>query len=160
MESKDYAPFIIQYCRTIENEILKKLFEAYHKYIIKSDDFETVIEYALSIDKTNKFAKKLKYDKRDYTLGEMTWIMNLIKEGGSTLSNNKLLQDFRNFTIRYFKESLIEKEFLDKLNYITVNFRNKAAHPYIMTLEIAKECQKLIRESLNELLDYYKSSSN
>jgi uncharacterized phage infection (PIP) family protein YhgE len=30
LEDADYAPFVVQYCRTLENEILKKLFENYH----------------------------------------------------------------------------------------------------------------------------------
>lgn len=54
----DYSPFILQYCRTLENEILKKLFEAYHDYMKAAEvNKEEMLVDDLGNDKTGKFAE-------------------------------------------------------------------------------------------------------
>ena len=79
----------------------------------------------------------------------MNYILGLTKTGRSTLKNSKLIQHFRAFILAYYNEMVIEKVYLAKINIITNDFRNKSAHPYILTLDIAKECQVIIREGLN-----------
>ncbi|HUC81535.1 MAG TPA: N-6 DNA methylase [Flavisolibacter sp.] len=158
-ENTDYSPFIIQYCRALENEILKKLFEAYHIHLVGTAvDRKTLIAADITNEKTGMFAKFIDKDRRDYTLGNMSTIMSFLKEGGNTLKNSPLLQSFRAFTLTYFEEKVVQKDFLDTINNITSNYRNKSAHPYILTLEIAQECQKLIRRILSEFLSNYKGS--
>lgn len=156
-QDTDYSPFIIQYCRALENEILKKLFEAYHDYLLKNKiDRKKLVLVDITNDKTQVFAKFIDRDKRDYTLGNMNTIMNFLKEGGNTLRESPLLQNFRCFTLTYFEDKVLQKEFLESINNITTNYRNKSAHPYILTLETAKECKKLIRRILTEFLQNYK----
>lgn len=153
----DYSPFIIQYCRALENEILKKLFEAYHENLLTNKvDRKNLIASDNTNEKTQVFAKFVEKDKRDYTLGNMSAIMNFLKEGGNTLKGSSLLQNFRTFTLTYFEDKVLQKEFLDSIDNITKNYRNKSAHPYILPLETAKECQKLIRQILTEFLHNYK----
>ena len=114
---QDYSPFIIQYCRALENELLTKVFIAY------TDDLygrrEDVIEF-LANDcmnrKTEKFAKSLVRRENAYTLGEMNFIMSLLKANGQTLGSSPLLQDFRNFAVRYFGERIVDKQYLDQIN--------------------------------------------
>jgi hypothetical protein len=164
IEDDDYSPFIIQYCRALENEILKKLFETYNDDL---NSREKDIALFLSSDleknengepklKSYKFALYLKSENKKYTLGEMNFIMQLIKPGGKTLSKSALLQDFRQFTLKYFDERIVEKEYLDQINRITEDFRNKAAHPYILDIQIAQNCRTIIRKCLNEFLLCYR----
>lgn len=153
----DYSPFIIQYCRALENEILKKLFEAYHDFLVENNvDRKSLIASENANPKTQMFSKFVERDLRDYTLGNMSAIMSFLKEGGNTLKTSPLLQNFREFTLSYFEDKVLQKEFLDTINNITTNYRNKSAHPYILTLETAKECQRLIRHILGEFLINYK----
>ena len=153
----DYSPFIIQYCRALENEILKKLFEAYHENLLTNKiDRKNLVAGEYANDKTQVFSKFIEKDKRDYTLGNMSAIMNFLKEGGNTLKGSPLLQNFRTFTLTYFDDRVLQKEFLDSINNITANYRNKSAHPYILTFETAKECKILIRHILTEFLHNYK----
>lgn len=152
----DYSPFIIQYCRALENELLKKLFEAYHidvhNRIANIPDFTSK---DLDNEKTTIFAKFVKQDNRAYTLGQMVWIMQLIKLKSKTLRQSDLLQDFRDFALRYFEEQIIDKEYLGRIRTISEEFRNKAAHPNILGLDIAQTCQKKIRTILIEFLRNY-----
>ena len=159
-QDTDYSPFIIQYCRALENEILKKLFEAYHENLLTNKiDRKNLVALDNTNEKTQIFVKFVERDKRDYTLGNMTAIMSFLKEGGNTLKRSPLLQNFRTFTLTYFEDKVLQKEFLDNINNITTNYRNKSAHPYILTLETAKECQKLIRHILTEFLHNYKQKT-
>lgn len=160
LEDADYAPFVVQYCRTLENEILKKLFENYHSNGLEGIDREELVKNDLENIKTGKFAQMIKRNKMTYTLGDMNFIMALLKQGGNTLSESILLQHFRSFTISYFDEKIIEAEFLKDVNKLTNEFRNRAAHPYSISIELAKECQGLLRKSLNVFLESVKNSNS
>lgn len=149
----DFSPFIVQYCRALENEILKKVFETYHKEGLKEINIVTLVKEDIDNPKTGKFAKMVKYDKITYTLGDMNFIMALLKSSGNTIKESKLLQHFKEFTLMYFEKNILEKDFLTDLNNITSNYRNKAAHPYILDLVVALECQRLIRKNLNLFLE-------
>lgn len=156
LHDADYAPFVVQYCRTLENEILKKLFEAYHTNGLTGIERDELVKVDLTNNKTGKFAQMVKRNKATYTLGDMNFIMALLKHGGNTLSESPLLQHFRFFTISYFDEKIVEADFLNDVNKLTNDFRNKAAHPYSISVELAKECQSLLRKSLNVFLESVK----
>jgi SAM-dependent methyltransferase len=156
LDDADYAPFVVQYCRTLENEILKKLFTAYHLEGLKNVNRQDFLIKDLSHPKTGKFAQMIIKDKVTYTLGDMNFIMTLIRTGGNTLNESKLLQHFREFTISYFDEKIVEAEFLNDIGKITNEFRNKAAHPYSINVDLAKECQGLLRKCLNAFLESIK----
>ena len=98
----------------------------------------------------------VKRNKVTYTLGDMNFIMALLKQGGNTLNESPLLQHFRTFTISYIDEKIVEAEFLKDVNKLTNDFRNKAAHPYSISIDLAKECQILLRKSLNVFLESVK----
>jgi len=157
LEDADYAPFVVQYCRTLENEILKKLFEVYHSIGLVNVDREELVKYDVQNQKTGKFAQMVKRNRLTYTLGDMNFIMALIKHGGNTLNESSLLQHFRAFTISYFDEKIVEAEFLKDVDKLTTDFRNKAAHPYSISIDLAKECQSLLRKSLNVFLESLKN---
>ncbi|MBK7245619.1 MAG: N-6 DNA methylase [Saprospiraceae bacterium] len=156
LEDADFAPFVVQYCRTLENEILKKLFEAYHSKGLNGMDRDKLVSSDLENQKTGKFALMVKRNKITYTLGDMNFIMALLKQGGNTLNESPLLQHFRGFTISYFDEKIVKAEFLEDVNKLTNNYRNKAAHPYLISVNLAKECQGLLRKNLNVFLESIK----
>lgn len=160
LQDADYAPFVVQYCRTLENEILKKLFEAYHSIGLADINRDDLVKNDLDNQKTGKFAQMVKRNKVTYTLGDMNFIMALLKQGGNTLNESPLLQHFRAFTISYFDEKIVEAEFLKDVNKLTNDFRNKAAHPYSISVDLAKECQSLLRKSLNVFLESVKTNNN
>ena len=156
-EDADFSPFVLQYCRSLENEILAKLFCAYHDHFAKRiAEPASFLREDLDNQKTGKFAKAILRDKRKHTLGDMEWIMQLIKPGGNTLATSPLLQDFREFALKYFDERIAEKKFLTLLRQINEELRIKAAHPYLMNKDLADRCIELVRVALCELLDAYR----
>ena len=149
----DYSPFVIQYCRSLENEILKKLFITYHEEGLKDIMIDEFVNPELEHLKTGKFAHKIKHNITNYTLGEMSFIVSMLKEKGNTLKESKILQHFRKFSLEYFEKQLFQKEFLCDLEDIRDNYRNKAAHPNVIDLSTAQNCQILLRKNLNYFLD-------
>ena len=152
----DYSPFIVQYCRALENEILKKLFEMYHAEGLNGVNRKELVLEDLANEGTSVFAKMVIKDDMRYELGKMSRIMSYLKEGGNTLKNSKLLQHFRAFVVKYFEKQILANDFLNDLDKIRDEFRNKAAHPHILELHIAKECQVLLRKNLNLFLESQK----
>lgn len=157
LEDADYSPFIIQYSRALENEILIKLFNSYHEYLIRENiDRDNLTANEFDNNKTISFAKSVKTDDRKYTFGTMNFIISLLKKGGSTLSQSILLQNFKDFVNKYFQDNILEKEYLKKINRIVIVYRNKAAHPNIITANSAMEFHELIKECLIEFVEGYR----
>lgn len=158
---QDYSPFIIQYCRALENELLTKLFSAYTGDLHgRHQDINGFLAKEFDCDKTRKFAKSLKKRENAYTLGDMNFIMSLMKVGGQTLSTSALLQDFRSYTVCYFGERIVDKTYLDQIDRINKDFRCKAAHPYVLDSEVAQRCRDQVRACLNELILNYKGGES
>ena len=158
-ETCDYSPFVVQYCRAFENEILIKLFHAYsNDLIMRKAEIPDFVAMAKGNQNTKTFAKILSTKQLKYTLGEMSFIMSLIAPGGSTLASVRLLQDFREFVISSFGEQIAEKPFLDQIKRINETFRTKSAHPYLISKSDADQCMKEVRAVLLELLDAYRGN--
>jgi hypothetical protein len=171
MENGDPSPFIIQYCRTLENELLKKIFIPYMKDlknrgIIVEEAFAQDLQLnekgkLRSINKDSYiFAKPLKdLQKKDesqwfFELGKMSLI--LIKLTGSRADRSPLLSDFKNFLLKFFDERFINRDYYEKISAITKELRNKAAHPNIIEPSDALKGRETIKNLLKVLLDLYK----
>ena len=170
-DADDYSPFIIQYCRALENEILNKLFSVYtndiHSRIKDIADFlcEDLKEKYKDkeeekVNPTYMFANAIKDHTIPYTLGQMLYILNSMKEGGGTLHRSALLKDFRAFVILHFGEHILEKTYLQQIAKINSEFRNKAAHPNILDAEIAQRCRIAVQQCLNEWILNYQQGDN
>jgi DNA modification methylase len=93
---KDYSPFILQYCRALENELLTKLFTAYTEHLYNRHfDINMFLANDIINEKTVRFAKAVQTHQCKYTLGDMNYILGLMRRGGKTLESSTLLQDFR-----------------------------------------------------------------
>lgn len=169
IENTDLSPFIIQYCRALENELLQKIFRSYVQSVIDRN-INIDIQFAWDVtdnengkpnnDNTRRLVKDLKkYVKSDpiywfYELGTME--VNLRYLTGSSIHKSPLLQDIKAFILKYFSENVFDKTFLDNLLKIKTEYRNKAAHPNKISLDSAKNGQKEIREMLRTFLEYYR----
>jgi hypothetical protein len=152
-QTEDFSPFIIQYCRALENELLSKLFTVYTENVHnRMTEMDSIIKNELNDSKTGQFAKKLQKRDNDYTLGQMSFILTLLEINGKTIQRSPLLRDFRDFIFGYFKERVLDKQYLNQIETINEDFRRKAAHPYILNKEAAQLCREQVRKCLNELI--------
>lgn len=150
---EDYSPFVIQYCRALENEMYKKLFQLYHKIGLKNVDTIALVGNDINVKDLEKIAKAVLYNKPYYTFGEMHFIMRLIAENKPVCQQSKLLQHFKAFTNSNFKNILSDYYFVKDIQHIKEKYRNKAAHKELLELDRAIDCQKLLRKTLNSFLN-------
>ena len=166
---QDFSPFIHQYCRTLENEMLNKIFRAYLQSLIDREidilkdfswDFGKKESGKPNDEKTLRLAKEIEgYLSIDrsrwfFELGRMEKCLRYLT--GKTVNKSPLLQDLRAFIFEYFERHIIAIDFLNELNRITVDYRNSAAHTGIVLLEEAKNGRQEIRDIIKQVLRYYK----
>lgn len=151
----DFSPFILQYCRTIETELLKKIFSDYTVIVKKRiRNFDEIIKTESKINELNKFISKLKKGNTEYTLGEMNFIFKITNKHKN---NNAIITDFIKYLNERFEAGyLINNSFTSQINKITSDYRNKSAHPSILNLDIAEHCKLETRSLLNEILTNFK----
>lgn len=169
MNISDLSPFIIQYCRALENELLQKIFRAFvHSLIKRGVRIDEIFAWDLGTKESGKpnnsnTQKLAKYLKKCLDSDESKWFfelgtmeVNLRYLKGNSVKKSPLLKDLRSFVLEYFEDDVMAVEFLDELKRITIEYRNRAAHPGQISLEEAKIGQKDIRELLKAFLESYK----
>jgi hypothetical protein len=169
LDNPDYSPFILQYCRALENELLKKIFRAYVQSLIdKNIDLEKDFSWdfgrkesgKLNNDNTFKLAKHLQRCLRKseeewfFELGSME--VNLRYLTGKTVDKSPLLQNLKNFVLVKFKQEFLNIEYLDEIKIIIRDYRNQSAHPNLIDTEKALKFHKQMKECLISLMENYK----
>lgn len=158
IQDVDFSPVILQYCRTLENEILKKIFISFSLYLYDAypmlDGFFAA-DYRLEV--TAKFAKACRAQKGKppeqikYTFGEMTHVIRAAL--GQHGKQSPLLKEFVVFIGNRAETSFIlSHDFISRMKYIVDNFRNKCAHPYKLGADAADACKKRLPREIDELL--------
>jgi hypothetical protein len=170
LDNPDYSPFILQYCRALENELLSKIFRAYVQSLIDCNiEFETTFAWDLgkkdsgkpNNDNTFKLSKHIQKcltkNREDwfFELGSME--VNLRYLTGSTIEKSPLLQHLKEFVLVHFKKELLNIEYLDDIKTIIREYRNQSAHPNLMDTEKAISFHKQMKECLINLMENYKN---
>jgi hypothetical protein len=173
LDNPDYSPFILQYCRALENELLTKIFRAYVQSIIDRKIYYDK-EFAWDLERldtgkandentfrlSNHIRKCLnkKSDEWFFELGSME--VNLRYLTGRTIEKSPLLQDLKGFVLNQFNKELLNIEYLDEIRTIIKDYRNQSAHPNIMNTEKAIIFHKQMKECLINLMGNYKVYSH
>jgi hypothetical protein len=173
LDNPDYSPFILQYCRALENELLSKIFRAYVQSLLdknvvfdekfawdlgKKDSGKPNDENTLRLSK--HIQKCLTKNNNDWFFELGTMEVNLRYLTGRTIEKSPLLQDLKEFILDHFEKELLNIEYLDEIKTIIKDFRNQSAHPNLMDTEKAIEFHKQIKECLINLMENYKNKGN
>ena len=169
LDNPDYSPFILQYCRALENELLKKIFRAYVQSLVDRNiniekefawDFGHKESGKLNNDNTFRLVKHLKRciskskEEWFFELGSME--VNLRYLTGKTVDKSPLLQDLKSFVLNRFKQEFLNIEYLDEIKIIIRDYRNQSAHPNLIDTEKAMKFHKQMKECLISLMENYK----
>jgi hypothetical protein len=170
LENPDYSPFIIQYCRAFENELLNKIFRAYVQSILDRNmniehefawDFQLKENRKPNDEVTYNLAKRIRYF---ITKGKENWFfelggMELIlrKLTGNTITKSPFLQDLNKFILLKFDKELLNIHYLDEIKTIITDYRNQSAHPNLIDTDKAMMFHKQMKECLINLMTNYKN---
>jgi hypothetical protein len=173
LDNPDYSPFILQYCRALENELLSKIFRAYVQCLLdKNVVFDEKFAWDLGKKESGKpndentlrlskhIQKCLTKNTEDWFFELGTMEVNLRYLTGRTIERSPLLQDLKEFILDRFEKELLNIEYLDEIKTIIKDFRNQSAHPNLMDTEKAIEFHKQIKECLINLMENYKNKGN
>jgi hypothetical protein len=170
LENPDYSPFILQYCRALENELLSKIFRAYVQSLIDRK-IPLEIQYAWDFEKNpttnrpfdrNKNTFELANEIKKYlTKSNSEWFFEFGKMrkylgllNGDTVRKSPILKDLKKFVLTRFEVELLNIVYLDEI----IEYRNKSAHPPgIIDSENALKFHKQMKECLISLLENYKN---
>lgn len=169
LENPDFSPFILQYCRALENELLKKIFRAYVQSLIDREidltkefewDFGRKDSGKPNSENTFRLAKHiqrcLKKSEEEwfFELGSME--VNLRYLTGKTAEKSPLLIDLKSFVLDRFEQEILNIKYLDEIKTIIRDYRNQSAHPNLIDTEKAVKFQKEMKECLISLMESYK----
>jgi len=155
-DTNDYSPFVLQFCRVVENELLKQLFVPFYKNITETKNGTQIkTDYSWDFVKANKnkdFATIfMQPSEPELMLSKMLDYLKRLND--NSFNTSVLLSEFKTFMSQYFDTSIIlSSNFINKIDFIRENYRNKAAHPDRNTIKLnlseAQKCQSLVREIL------------
>ncbi|QIZ08508.1 hypothetical protein HFZ78_18830 [Priestia megaterium] len=171
LENTDPSPYILQYCRSLENELRIKVFVAYLQDLKRREvDVQDQFSWDLEVNENNRpfsrnrssydFASKvnglLGKDEKDwhFELGNMSILLKNIT--GRTVERSPILQDFKEFILCYFDDHFVDAELFEKIKNVSREYRNRAAHPNVITFEEAIEGKEIIKELILRVLKDYK----
>jgi len=126
----DYAPYILQFSRAIENELLNKFFISFYPTLeILIEENNRFLEEENDNNNSKVFAKSLSKKSAKFTLGTMAYILGYIYNNeGNSYKSSKLLQKFREHVTSIVSDNYLNKENISNLEILNNNYRNKAAH--------------------------------
>ena len=164
---QDFSPFVLYYCRALENELLKKIFLSFHDHVNEMNDDELkslfvwnkeglnekkLKEYQIFF---NQFKTNILKNRKKYTLGDMRLILNLLpnsknKKGSIRYNISPLLKELNKFIKN--KIGGIESETIKRLENLIINYRNKSAHVDIIEEEKALIFYNEFKIIMNKLI--------
>ena len=157
----DMAPIMIEYCKSLERELFKKMFFGYVQDLISRNvDIQLQFPEAFSRRDTSVFAEFLKKcttvsrenpQEWKFEIGKMAYVLQ------SALTRHpreNIIIDFRNYLNRVFDRQFFRERFINQLSVVT-RLRNECAHPSVVNNDVVEEGKEIIREKLLLLLQYY-----
>jgi len=167
---QDFSPFVLYYCRALENELLKKIFLTFHDHVNEMNDDELKSLFVWNKEGLNE--KKLKeYDffyktfktniennRDNYNLGfirETLSILPSIKKpkGSERFKRSPLIIEFNNFLS--LKMRRIENDTLERLRCIIKDYRNKSAHVGIIDDNQALHFYNEFKLLMNKIIEKF-----
>lgn len=142
-KANDFSPFVLYYCRALENELLNKIFIGFHDHVnkINKKEFDNLFTWNrdnLSEKKVKEYEiffnflkNNIQKNRKKYTLGEMRLILNLLpnsqnKKGSNRFNRSPLLKKLSEYISDKIGE--FEAETIKQLENLINNYRNKSAH--------------------------------
>ena len=148
---KDFSQPASLYCKTLENEIKKKLFGKFVQQIGKwarPDDFKKDLNDKDVGEFAKKIIKGVRCGKLCFSLGQMSKYLELTFE---CERESWLLQKFRQFIENFKREPSFWKEISKEISGINQKYRNNAIHEILSETE-AKECRNRVSNVVDNFL--------
>lgn len=152
----DYSPCVLEYCRSLENELLNKLFKIFVPVLQHGPQDVAQSVTLAAADRDNDdctFARLIKpcidgEEPMKITLGQMTFELQRAVKPRSPLS-----KAFRKHLECYTAtEFVLSKSFLSSLREVAKKYRNPCAHVDLVDKSCAMDCRRFLLPQIDLLL--------
>lgn len=159
----DMAPIMLEYCRVLENELLKKMFFPYIKKLInRKTVVSTEFSESFTRTQTKEFARFLEVCTTKYADKPKSWKLEMgkmaviLQAALAKHPQDQLTADFKKHLEHTFGQTIIKTKtrFAEQLATIK-EMRNSCAHPSSVPQEKIDECKELIKKKLMLILENY-----
>lgn len=159
---EDYSAFVLYYCRSLENELLNKIFISFIDHFNKIEDSGSLFDWekdGLSPGKSKQYERffkdlERKIRAKKFTLGEMKMVLEKLPYKNSKAypeyHRSPLLKEFYSFIKT--KSLEIDKETVLRLSDLNVNFRRRSAHVDIIEKEAAYVFYQEFKALMNKII--------
>ena len=154
MNSDDYSPYILQYCRAVENELKRKLFIPFINTQSAIPDKDNLYSSDLNHPGTAPFANMVIQGRTHFTIGSMFTILS--KSGTNLIERSPVIAEFYNYILDEYDTRATKQTFLTKLKELKDNYRNVAAHTGKMSSDDARDCKMLVGQLLERIIGFGK----
>lgn len=169
LEGPDYSPCVLEYCKSLENELLTKVFMGFVKELrqpsVSKEMLPLVVADATANGVSAQFARALepclehKNHRFRFALGQMQYELADIGDKGKVASS-ALLSVFRDYLGNHtFLDQILDPEHLERIRRIAEDLRNPCAHPAQLTRDIALRCKEDIPSELDWVVDAIRDPS-
>jgi type III restriction enzyme len=149
----DYCPYVLQLSRSVESELLLKVFVPFIKYTRGiNPNVENDYEEDLKHTPTRIFAQTVISNKISLSLGSMYFILNSLNVD-VLVEKSKVMNDFYFFVIDNFSPEIYSAVFLAEVNELLNKYRNKSAHIATISRDKAADCKFLVRKVLAKFIN-------
>ena len=158
----DFSGVVVQISKVIETELVSRISVKYAQWIRRTFGENCVSELPDAMAETRK-GKRIPADEEAVTLGSLPYIMGM--DGSGRVNDRRDRERF----CRYAKEALLAdpesdpgqalKEIARIIDYVRVNFRNRAAHKEMIDIVTAKSCidySIMVERKIGVLLDLFR----
>ncbi|MFD2100122.1 BPTD_3080 family restriction endonuclease [Flagellimonas iocasae] len=153
--SQDFSPFVLQCSRSVENELLTKVFAPFIEYVHERDpNVEETYSQDLASNRYGLLAKLVVKQSKTFTLGNMKFALRELNQKHN-IDKSAFLIDFDRYTKEQFSEDIYEPSILDDLDRLQKDFRNKSAHTGTIDKDRANDCKFLVRKILAKFLNVF-----
>lgn len=163
LEGPDYSPCVLEYCKSLENELLTKVFMGFVKELrqpsVSKEMLPLVVADATANGVSAQFARALepclehKNHRFRFALGQMQYELADIGDKGKVASS-ALLSVFRDYLgNRTFLDQILDPRHLERIRRIAEDLRNPCAHPAQLTRDKALRCKEDIPSELDWVVD-------
>ena len=152
----DFSPYVLQMSRAVESELLNWVFIPFTNFIrTEHPNIKNTYSEDFHHKDMKLFASKLNAGDKSYTLGNMHFILRKAANA-YVRDSSELASDFHYYLSENFSKEIFSGDFLDEVNNLLRNFRNKSAHTDRLTKKQAQDCKHLVRKILLRFLKIVK----
>lgn len=151
MQINDYSPVILEFCRVFENELQKKIYVNFIDEM--SSSTALIVDRDLSTESLKKAVKKKKSNK-PYFISASEMLNYIEATKNVNTRSTGYITELKKYLIseKWDVIKITEKGFHQSAHSYVDRFRNKSAHPNVLSEDISEQCMQKTEKIVSQFI--------